>query len=262
VSKANKRERQRQNREQAKIERERLIRRDRRLRALRGLLIVLVPVAIIFVIVAVVQGGDDEGGDDNRAAATSCRDVPDDRKPPKKDTEQQAPAQTIDLAKTYTATIKTSCGTITAKLDAATAPVATNNFVSLSRAGFYDGTCIDRVAEKFVIQGGSPKCDQQSGPGYTVTGEVPTDNYPVGSLAAAKAGDEPAGTMGSQFFIVTGPNGASLPNDYARFGSVTNGLKVARDIESLAPEPQQGAQSGDGPPTRNVVIDKITITES
>jgi cyclophilin family peptidyl-prolyl cis-trans isomerase len=257
VSKANKRERQRQNRELAKVERERLIKRDRRMRALRGLLFVLVPVAIVFVIIAIVQGGDDDdGGDNSNAASSDCREVPDDRDIPEKNTAQQAPALTIDLAKSYTATIKTSCGTITAKLDAATAPTATNNFVSLARSEFYDGTCIDRVANDFVIQGGSPKCDQQSGPGYTVPGEVPSDNYPVGSLAAAKSGNEPAGTMGSQFFIVTGPNGASLPNDYARFGTVTKGLNVARAIEALAPE------GGDGKPSENVAIDKITITES
>ena len=63
----------------------------------------------------------------------------------------------------------------------------------------------------------------RTAPGYTVKGEVPTDHYPVGSLAAAKSGTDPAGTFGSTFFIVTGANGATLPNDYARFGSVTSG---------------------------------------
>jgi cyclophilin family peptidyl-prolyl cis-trans isomerase len=260
VSKANKRERQRQNRELAKVERERMIKRDRRMRAMRGLLFVLVPVAIVFVIIAIVQ--DDGDDDSSNASSATCREIPDSRDVPEKDVEQEAPGMTIDPAKTYTATIKTSCGTITAKLDAATAPTATNNFVSLARSEFYDGTCIDRVSEKFVIQGGSPKCDQQSGPGYTVAGEVPSDNYPVGSLAAAKSGNEPAGTMGSQFFIVTGPNGKTLPNDYARFGTVTKGLNVARAIEALAPEPAEGATTGDGKPTQNVVIDKITIAES
>ena len=74
-----------------------------------------------------------------------------------------------------------------------------------------------------MIQGGDPKGDGSGGPGYTVEGEVPTDHYPVGSLAAAKTGADPAGDFGSQFFIVTGAQGATLPNDYARFGTVTNG---------------------------------------
>jgi cyclophilin family peptidyl-prolyl cis-trans isomerase len=259
VSKANKRERQRQNRELAKVERERLIKRDRRLRALRGLLFVLVPVAVIFVIISIVRNDD---GDSPSSSSATCREVPDSYKPPKKDTSQQAPPLTIDPAKTYTATIKTSCGTMTTTLDASTAPTATNNFVFLAREGFYNGLCVERAAEKFVIQGGSPKCDQQGGPGYTVTGEVPTNNYPVGSLAAAKGPNEPAGSFGSSFFIVTGPGGKSLPNEYARFGQVTKGMAVAKDLESLAPEPAEGAQIGDGPPTQKVVIDKITVAES
>jgi cyclophilin family peptidyl-prolyl cis-trans isomerase len=259
VSKANKRERQRQNRELAKVERDRLIRRDRRLRAVRGLLFVLVPVAIIFVIISIVQNDD---SDSSKASSATCREVPDSRKIPKKDTEQTAPQLTIDPAKTYTATIATNCGTMTATLDASTAPTATNNFVFLAREGFYDGLPFHRAAEQFVIQGGDPSGDGSGGPGYSVTGEVPTDNYPVGSLAAAKAPNEPAGTFGSQFFVVTGRGGASLPNEYARFGKVTKGMAVAKEIESLAPEPAEGAQTGDGKPTENVVIDKITITES
>jgi cyclophilin family peptidyl-prolyl cis-trans isomerase len=239
VSKADKRERQRQNRELAKIERERLIKRDRRMRSLRGLLFVLVPVIIIAVLFNVLRSDDD--GDSGSKAEP---DTP------------TAPKMTINPAKTYTASIETSKGTIEVALDPKTAPIATNNFVALGRKGFYDDLCIDRAAKDFVIQGGSPKCDQQGGPGYTVKGEVPTDNYPVGSLAAAKGGQEPPGTMGSQFFIVTGPNGATLPNDYARFGNVTSGLEVAQAIEKLAPA------SGDGKPTEKVTIKKITISES
>jgi cyclophilin family peptidyl-prolyl cis-trans isomerase len=231
------------------------MKRDRRMRAMRGLLFVLVPVAIIFVIIYLVSDSGDDG-DSGGAAAGTCREIPDDYKPPKKDEGQQPPNLTIDPSKTYTATIKTSCGTMTAKLDAQKAPNATNNFVYLAREGFYDGLCFDRASKDFVIQGGAPKCDQQGGPGYSVAGEVPTDNYPVGSLAGAKGGDEPAGTFGSQFFVVTGSGGASLPNDYARFGSLTKGLPVAEEIEALAPE------AGDGPPEQKVVIDEITIKES
>jgi cyclophilin family peptidyl-prolyl cis-trans isomerase len=238
VSKADKRERQRQNRELAKIERERLIKRDRRMRTIRGLLFVLVPIIIIFVVFNVLQS-DDSGSDSKSSAKT----LP-------------APKMKIDPAKSYTAAIETSKGTIDVALDPKTAPIATNNFVSLARKGFYNGLCIDRAAKDFVIQGGSVNCDQATGPGYTVKGEVPTDNYPVGSLAAAKSGNDPPGTMGSAFFIVTGPNGASLPNDYARFGKVTSGQDVADSIEALAPP------SGDGQPTEKVTIKKITITES
>jgi cyclophilin family peptidyl-prolyl cis-trans isomerase len=251
VSKADKRERQRQNRELARIERERLMKRDRRMRSARGLLFVLVPVIAVIVIYSVVKS------DSSSKASTKngCTNVTS-SKLPTKDTSQTAPAMTIDPNKTYTAKIATSCGSMTVALDAKTAPVATNNFVSLAKSGFYDGLPFHRAAKDFVIQGGDPKGDGSGGPGYSVKGETPTDHYPVGSLAAAKSGGAPAGDFGSQFFIVTGAQGATLPNDYARFGNVTSGIGVAKKIGSFAPS------SGDGPPTQKVLIDKITISES
>jgi len=257
VSKADKRERQRQNRELAKIERERLIKRDRRMRSIRGLLFVLVPVIIVAVLFNVLRSDDDtdSGANANGDKQNGCTRVTSDELPTK-DVEQTAPEMTIDPAKQYSALIDTSCGAITVELNPTAAPIATNNFVSLARSGFYDGLPFHRAAQDFVIQGGDPKGDGSGGPGYTVVGEVPTDNYPVGSLAAAKSGTAPAGDFGSQFFIVTGSGGATLPNDYARFGEVTKGLAVAKKIGSFAP------QSGDGNPTQKVLIDKITITES
>jgi len=260
VSKANKRERQRQNRELAKTERDRLIKRDRRMRTVRSLLFVLIPVLVIFVVIYFLR--DDDSESSSSVSTSDCREVPKDQKIPKKDTSQSAPPMTIDTAKTYTATMKTSCGTITIALDAKAAPIATNNFVFLSKEGFYDGLPFHRAAKGFVIQGGDPAGDGSGGPGYTVVGEVPTDSYPVGSLAAAKSGDAPAGDFGSQFFIVTGKNGAQLPNDYARFGKVSQGLAVAKKIEALSPEPAEGATTGDGEPTERVIIDSVTIAES
>lgn len=241
MSKADKRERQRQNRELAKLERERLIKRDRRMRAARNLLFVLIPVIAIFVILQVVNSDDSKSKSDSKTPQR---------------TFSSAPKMTIDTAKSYSAKIETTKGNIDVALDAKTAPVATNNFVFLARKGFYDKLCIDRASKDFVIQGGSPKCDQQGGPGYTVAGEVPTDNYPEGSLAAAKGTNDANGTMGSQFFIVTGSKGATLPNEYARFGNVTTGLDVAQQIEALAPS------TGDGKPSEKVTIKKITISES
>ncbi len=228
------------------------MKRDRRMRSARGLLFVLVPVIAVIVIYSLVKS------DDSSSAATKqngCTKVTS-SKLPTKDTSQKAPAMTIDPNKTYTAKIATSCGTMTIALDAKTAPVATNNFVSLAKDGFYDGLPFHRVAKDFVIQGGDPKGDGSGGPGYTVKGEVPTDHYPVGALAAAKSGGAPAGDFGSQFFIVTGSQGATLPNDYARFGNVSSGISVAKKIDSFAPS------SGDGAPTQKVLIDKITISES
>lgn len=245
-----KRERQKENRERARVERERLQRRDRRLRAARNFLILLVPVVAIAAIFSITNGSSS-----SKASGVTCTDKKPTAVPPKS-TTQPAPPTTIDPAKTYTALFSTSCGLITAQLDAKTAPVATNNFVFLARQRFYDGLTWHRAAKDFVIQGGDPKGDGTGGPGYEVRGETPTDHYQIGSLAAAKSQSAPAGSFGSQFFVVTGTSGATLPKDYARFGQVTKGLNVAQKLASFAP------RSGDGRPTRPLYIFSVRISES
>jgi cyclophilin family peptidyl-prolyl cis-trans isomerase len=173
-----------------------------------------------------------------------------------KKVSEKTPETASDGGRTgkVTATITTNVGTIVIALDTVRAPKASARFIDLARKGFYNGLTFHRVVPDFVIQGGDPKGDGSGGTGTSVVGEVPSNRYPIGSLAAAKTGNDPAGTFDCQFFIVTGSQGTQLPNDYARFGSVTSGLDVAKKIESLAP-PQ-----GDGPPTKKVVMTKVEIS--
>jgi cyclophilin family peptidyl-prolyl cis-trans isomerase len=181
-------------------------------------------------------------------AAITCNDTkPPDN--PNRPTFTAEPPMTIDAAKKYTATIETSCGKITVDLDAKGAPHSVNSFVFLADKKFYDGLTWHRVVKDFVIQGGDPKGDGSGGPGYTIAEEPPTDGYKLGALAMAKTG-APHST-GSQFFIVTGQNGTTLPSQYSRFGMVTGGLDVAQKLESFS--------TGDGPPTRPLYIVSITI---
>ena len=77
-----------------------------------------------------------------------------------------------------------------------------------------------------------------------------------GSVAWSKGGTEPPGTAGSQFFIGTGSNVTSLPLDYGYIGEVTEGIDVAETIMGFAPA------SGDGTPTTDVTMKKVTITQS
>jgi cyclophilin family peptidyl-prolyl cis-trans isomerase len=153
-----------------------------------------------------------------------------------------------------TATMVTSKGTIVLELDTKNAPKAAGRFLELAKKGFYDGLTFHRVVPNFVIQGGDPDGTGGGGTGESVAGEVPQDNYPIGSLAAAKTGADPPGTFDCQFFIVTGEAGETLPNEYARFGKVTSGLDVAKSIEALAPP------EGDGAPTEKVTINKVTVS--
>ena len=61
-------------------------------------------------------------------------------------------------------------------------------------------------------------------------------------------------TNGSQFFVISGPDGAALPPAYALFGNVVKGLDVVATIDAI------GTRSGT--PTENVTIDSVTITEA
>ncbi len=243
-------------------------------RARRRRIVVWVIVAAVITAGAVVgyrMLTDDDG---DSTAADSSTSAPPSTEPPavpegcdlertpdapaEPQTYDAEPPMEIDPAKTYTAALDTTCGMITITLDAANAPVATNNFVFLARQGFYDGTTWHRVVGDFVIQGGDPDGTGTGGPGYEVEGETPTDGYPPGSVAAAKTGAAPAGAFGSQFFIVTAQEITSLDQqpDYARFGTVTEGLDVARKLETF-----NNPSDPNGAATATLYIFSVSITE-
>ena len=173
---------------------------------------------------------------------------------PKADGRQQPPAGALDEATTYELVVETNCGSFTIRLDQTTAPKTAASLVSLARSGFFDGTTFHRVVPGFVIQGGDPTGTGTGGPGYSTVDVPPPDAaYTEGVVAMAKAGFEPPGTSGSQFFVVTGAD-AGLPAEYAVVGSVSDGLETALAIDNLG--------VGDGPPSMPVVIERMTVQES
>jgi peptidyl-prolyl cis-trans isomerase B (cyclophilin B) len=109
---------------------------------------------------------------------------------------------TIDVNKHYQATIEATAGTIIVDLFPREAPITVNNFVTLARKKFYDGTTFHRVVENFVIQGGDPTGTGTGGPGYYFEDETDPEKNPhlfqPGTLAMANHGRN---TNGSQFFI-------------------------------------------------------------
>jgi cyclophilin family peptidyl-prolyl cis-trans isomerase len=171
------------------------------------------------------------------------------------------PAMTIDVNKQYTATIKTNYGDIVVNLLPKESPVTVNNFVFLSRQGFYDSIKFHRVVENFMIQTGDPKGDGTGSPGYEFADELPVKrSYEPGIVAMANAG---ANTNGSQFFICTGGisrNLNSLPN-YNIFGVVTSGLDVAQNISRVPVKKRYANDSETSMPTVDVHIDTIIIEE-
>lgn len=164
------------------------------------------------------------------------------------------PKMTIDPNKKYTAILTTSKGPVTVELFAKETPVTVNNFVFLSRVGFYSGTSFHRIVKGFMIQGGDPKGDGTGGPGYKFDDEKITRDYKRGIIAMANSGPN---TNGSQFFIMHQDN--NLPKQYIIFGQVTEGLDT---VDKIADEPTvDNGQGEESKPTEKVTIDKITITE-
>lgn len=165
------------------------------------------------------------------------------------------PPLRIDEAKTYVATLRTSCGTIVIELDPSTAPQTVNSFVFLARRRYFDGQYFHRIATSIdVIQSGDPTGTGSGGPGYTIPDELSGgETYGRGVLAMANTGAPSSG--GSQFFIIVGPKGHALDDQasYTVFGRVTKGLDVARRIFGFAPE------AGDGQPTEAVYIEDVRI---
>ncbi|MBI2830123.1 MAG: peptidylprolyl isomerase [Chloroflexi bacterium] len=142
----------------------------------------------------------------------------------------------IDLNKSYFAVLHTSLGDIKIKLLVKETPQTANNFVFLVRQGFYDGVIFHRIIRSFMIQGGDPTGTGGGGPGYQFADELPPmHSYEPGIVAMANAGPS---TQGSQFFIVSGPDGKGLdkyPN-YTQFGQVVEGMDVVMKIASVEVE--------------------------
>jgi cyclophilin family peptidyl-prolyl cis-trans isomerase len=145
--------------------------------------------------------------------------------------------------------MQTSCGPITIRLDRARGGPIPNSIAFLVTKHFYDGLTFHRVVPGFVLQGGDPKGDGTGGPGYTVVGPVPAGyHYHLGDVAMAKTQVDPPGTAGSQFFVISGPAGVSLPTDYGLLGHAHDAASLAtiRKINALG--------VSDGPPSQPVYI--------
>src|SRR6187431_713980 len=156
----------------------------------------------------------------------------------------------IDPEKSYTAEMVTSKGTMTIALDPSIAPNTVNNFVVLARYHYFDGIAFHRIIPGFVLQGGDPEGSGRGGPGYRFEDELPQrGQYEIGSLAMANAGPN---TNGSQFFIVSGRDGARLPPQYSLFGKVVKGLDVVEAIQNVPTD------RGDRP-LEPVTIESVTI---
>jgi peptidyl-prolyl cis-trans isomerase B (cyclophilin B) len=148
-----------------------------------------------------------------------------------------------------TATLHTNHGAIAIELFDDDAPKTVDNFLKLSRDGFYDGVIFHRVIPDFMIQGGDPTGTGTGGPGYQFEDEFNDHKVVRGALAMANAGPN---TNGSQFFIVTTEAASWLDGKHTVFGRVTDGMDVVDTISELETDARDR-------PREDVVIERVDV---
>jgi peptidyl-prolyl cis-trans isomerase B (cyclophilin B) len=204
--------------------------------------------ATLLLALAGCGGGDDESSDATSPEAMACEDAdtPNARDPG----ALEAPTEPLPADTTYSLTFVTNCGNFTVELDTELAPNTSASLVALAEDGYFDDTIFHRVVPGFVIQGGDPTQTGAGGPGYSTVDVPPSDaSYTQGVVAMAKTDVEPPGTAGSQFFVVSGPDAATLPPDYAIVGEVTEGMDAVERIDAV------GA-------SQTVVVESVAVTTS
>jgi peptidyl-prolyl cis-trans isomerase B (cyclophilin B) len=149
------------------------------------------------------------------------------------------------------ATLHTNHGAIAIELFDEDAPKTVDNFLKLSRDGFYDGVIFHRVIPDFMIQGGDPTGTGSGGPGYQFEDEFNQHKVIRGALAMANAGPN---TNGSQFFIVTTEAASWLDGKHTVFGRVTDGMDVVDTISDLETDARDR-------PREDVVIERVDVAQ-
>ena len=148
--------------------------------------------------------------------------------------------------------IETTMGTIEADLFAKEAPKTVDNFVALTKKGFYNGIIFHRVIPGFMVQTGDPTGTGTGGPGYQFEDEFSpnlTHDKP-GVISMANAGPN---TNGSQFFITDAAT-PWLNRRHSIFGRVTKGIDVVHAIASV-PRDQMDK------PLETVSMEKVSVVE-
>lgn len=125
-------------------------------------------------------------------------------------------------------------GAIVIELYPDIAPNTVNNFISLTKSGFYDNNTFHRLEPGFVLQGGDPKGNGTGGPGYHIQGEFTKNNFKndlkhTKGIVSMGRSSLP-NSAGSQFFIMLGTR-TSLDGNYAGFGKVIDGMDIIDQIE-------------------------------
>jgi peptidyl-prolyl cis-trans isomerase B (cyclophilin B) len=168
----------------------------------------------------------------NAAQAAETKSEP---KAEKKSDTKAAPAAEV-------AVIKTTEGEMVIEFWPDVAPKTVENFKTLAKKGFYDGTCFHRVIKDFMIQGGDPLTKDPSkegswgtgGPGYQINAEFNDRHHDRGVVSMARSSSPDS--AGSQFFICHG-NPRQLDRQYTAFGKLIKGDDVLEKIATTPTHP-------------------------
>jgi cyclophilin family peptidyl-prolyl cis-trans isomerase len=164
------------------------------------------------------------------------------------------PAVVLAKNKRYAIVMTTTCGTLRIVLDRKLGGPIPNSIAFLATKHFFDGLTFHRVVQDFILQGGDPRGDGTGGPGYEVVGALPSSyHYKLGDLAMAKTQTEPSGAAGSQFFVISGTQGAQLPPLYGLLGHAADATSLAT-IKRIAALATTACGSSDCPPSKKVWI--------
>lgn len=285
-----KRERKKANRAAKLAAEEAAATRARRIRTVRNVVAAGVLLVAVMLLMSVLSGCSTDGGDEaatteqtTTAPTDETEGEGDEPTQPTAPADEPEPCETapdgvrvidfdeqppfeLDESATYLLTFETSEGDVVVELDTERTPNTTANFLALVEHCYFDGTEIFRTElPSGVIQGGSPRTQDNSdpGPGYTIPDEGGTftsDDYGPGTLAMARTGAPDSAS--SQFFFLATEDGRYLGDpaalgpsagSYVKFGQVTEGLDVLEAIVAL----DDG--TGTSRPSRPVTIERVTF---
>jgi peptidyl-prolyl cis-trans isomerase B (cyclophilin B) len=172
------------------------------------------------------------------------------------------PAAAKPSAANEVAVMKTSEGEMVLEFWSDVAPKTVENFKTLAKKGFYDGTAFHRIIKGFMIQGGDPLTKDPSkedmwgtgDPGYKIKAEFNDRKHVRGVISMARSANPDS--AGCQFFICHGA-ASSLDNKYTAFGKVIKGEDV---LEKLATTPVAPNKYGEpSKPTKRVELISVKI---
>ncbi len=201
-------------------------------------------------------------------AITGCNE---DKKPsaPVEETKKTAPPAAIEEKKEMKTTtnndvaiIKTSAGEMVLGFWPDVAPKTVENFISLSKKGFYDGTCFHRIMKGFMIQGGDPNTKDLAkegaygtgGPGYAIKAEFNERKHVKGVISMARTSDPDS--AGSQFFLCLG-DAPFLDRQYTAFGKLIKGEDVLEKIGDTPVGPGGGGERSK--PLQRITVESVKI---